>query len=94
MADNKILKSSNEEKNGCCHTAVHFTTQNICIQALRPNHYEEDLHEQEKAPQSEFVKSIIGLRQEEPIEKLLLPNISDCDFNKILEDITNGLSLK
>jgi len=94
MGEEKIIKSSKKSNNCCCHTRLHFTKENICIQNLKPNHYEEDLLEDVKTPQSDFVKSIIDSRFPIKENERQFIKISDCDFGKILKDITNDLSLK
>ncbi|KAI5169796.1 hypothetical protein PAEPH01_1004 [Pancytospora epiphaga] len=46
-------------QGGCCYTKVHFTEKNICIQDLKPSHYEGSFLEARNEPPSLFVSSIL-----------------------------------
>lgn len=87
------MEYSKVAEDPCCFTGVHFTDQDICIQSLRPNHYEEHFIGEGNRPLSEFVKSIIDTRC--PLDQEEWETAKDveesCSLNSILKDITNDL---
>lgn len=89
-----IIKSSRKANSTCCLTGIHFTKEDICIMQLKPNHYEEDSIEENKKPQSDFVKSIMASRFPFKEDECKHEKVADSEFSRILKDITNDLSLK
>ena len=87
------LKKSNEENKLCsCILKLHFTDQNICIQNLKPNHYESGFEDVLDENRSEFIKSILeGMKQRNGEEIEFLCQREDLEnFKNIFSEIRSG----
>lgn len=64
-----------------CFTKLHFTSKNVCIQDLRPNHYDPTFCGADAHRESKFVASII--------ESRFCRERADSDFLATLNGIEN-----
>lgn len=85
-----------ESRAASCHcvTKIHFTGESICIQDLRPNHYDAKFSSVTPVAESSFVKSILEslLPAEKPGDAQPVPNESIDSLKAMFDEIRIGMA--
>lgn len=93
IPDGALRITETKDINCQCHTKVHFTSQNICIQDLQPAHYDGSHPSSEKEALSPFVMSILGSSRTSPPKDEGGESSPPASGKSLLDELRAGLAV-